>query len=66
MGVFPFEVVLRDILFNKSYGPKMRIWNFSGVKLISAGVNDPTEIILAGSMTPLKFRNKFLNFFTIL
>jgi hypothetical protein len=28
-------------------------------------VNDPAEMVLAGSMTPLKFRMKFFNFVTI-
>jgi hypothetical protein len=48
MGIFTYEIVLQDIHFKKKCcGPKTKILNFSGV-------NDPAEIVLAGSMTQLK------------
>jgi hypothetical protein len=46
MGIFPYEIVLRDILYKKKYGPKTTIIYFSGVI-------DPAEIVSVGSMTPL-------------
>jgi hypothetical protein len=44
MGIFPYEIVMLDIPFKKCCRPKTKIWNFSGVIYISAGLNDPAEI----------------------
>jgi hypothetical protein len=54
MGIFPYEIVLRDIPFRK------KLWaqnnNFSGVnepvEIVFGGVKGPAEIISAGSMNP--------------
>jgi hypothetical protein len=62
MGIFPYEIALRDIPFKKRCGPNLE---FQRGHMNFSVFDDPAEIVSAWSKTPLKFRMKFLNCFTI-
>jgi hypothetical protein len=54
MGIFPYEIVLRDIPFKKKLRDQNDDLKFQRGHMNFSGVNGPAEIVSTGSMTLLK------------
>jgi hypothetical protein len=54
MGIFPYEIVLRDIPFFKKVVGQNDDLKFQRDHINFSRVIDPAEIVLAVSMNPLK------------
>jgi hypothetical protein len=53
MGIFPYEIVLRDIPFNKKLWAQNEYLKWQRGDMNFSGVKDPAEIVSALSLIPL-------------
>jgi hypothetical protein len=54
MGIFTYAIVLQDIPFKKMLRTQSEDFKFQRGQIHFSGVNDPAEIVSAGSLTPMK------------
>jgi hypothetical protein len=52
MGIFPYEIIWRDIPFKKKLWAQNDDLEFQQGHINFSGVNNPAEIVSAGSLTP--------------